>query len=94
MTGPESAEQEVINSENTFFEIGGVQQTVTPLQYHYLSLLERLTALKNTYQTDPDYEAWMMQAIKKSVYSAFRDCIESNMGDAAREILGQEHQVN
>lgn len=94
MTGPESAEQEVINTESTFFEIGGVQQTVTPLQYHYLSLLERLTALKNTYQTDPDYEAWMMQAIKKSVYSAFRDCLESNMGEAAREILGQEHQVN
>lgn len=93
MTGPESAEQEVINSESTF-EIGGVQQNVTPLQYHYLSLLERLTALKNTYQTDPDYEAWMMQAIKKSVYSAFRDCIESNMGDTARDILGREHQVN
>jgi len=93
MTGPESAEQEIINSESTF-EIGGVQQTVTPLQYHYLSLLERLTALKNTYQTDPDYEAWMMQAIKKSIYSAFRECIEANVGDAAREILGREHQVN
>ena len=93
MTGPESAGQEVINTEYTF-EIGGVQQTVTPLQYHYLSLLERLTALKNTYQTDPDYEAWMMEAIKKSIYSAFRDCLESNVGDAAREILAGEHQVN
>lgn len=79
MTGPESAGQELIYNYN-FIEIGGVQQTVTPLQYHYMSLLERLTALKNTYQTDPDYEAWMMQAIKKSVYSAFRDCIESNVG--------------
>ena len=93
MTGPESTEQEVVNNENTFV-IGGVQQAVTPLQYHYLSLLERLTALKNTYQTDPDYEAWKMDAIKKSIYSAFRDCIESNVGDAAREILAGEHQVN
>ena len=93
MIGPESAEQELINSENTFV-IGGVQQAVTPLQYHYLSLLERLTALKNTYQTDPDYEAWKMEAIKKSVYSAFRDCLDANLGDAAKEILGQEHQVN
>ena len=93
MTGPESTEQEVVSNENTFI-IGGVQQAVTPLQYHYLSLLERLTALKNTYQTDPDYEAWKMDAIKKSIYSAFRDCIESNVGDAAREILEGEHQVN
>ena len=93
MTGPEIPGQEVLGNENTFL-IGGVQQNVTPLQYHYLSLLERLTALKYTYQTDPDYEAWMMDAIKKSIYSTFRDCIESNMGDAARELLGQEHQVN
>jgi hypothetical protein len=93
MSAPESAGQEVLGNENTF-EIGGVQQTVTPLQYHYLSLLERLAALKNTYQTDPDYEASMMDAIKKSIYSTFRDCIESNVGDAAREILGAEHQVN
>ena len=82
-----------MGNENTF-RIGDVQQAVTPLQYHYLSLLERLTALKNTYQTDPDYEAWMMDAIKKSIYSTFRECIESNVGDAAREILGREHQVN
>ncbi len=89
MNAPESAGQEVLGSDNTFF-IGGVQQSVTPLQYHYLSLLERLTALKNTYLTDPEYEAWKMDAIKKSVYSAFRDCIEANVGDAAREILGEE----
>lgn len=93
MTGPESPGQEVIGNEYTF-DIGGVEQNVTPLQYHYLSLLERLTDLKNTYQTDPDYEAWMMDAIKKSIYSTFRDCIESNMGDPAREILAGEHQVN
>lgn len=93
MTGPESTGQEVLGNENTF-QIGGVQQAVTPLQYHYLSLLERLTALKNTYQTDPDYEAWMMDAIKKSIYSTFRECIESNVGDAARDILAGEHQVN
>ena len=93
MTGPESAGQEVINGENTFV-IGGVQQAVTPLQYHYLSLLERLTTLKNSYQSDPDYEQWMMEAIKKSIYSAYRDCLEANLGDAAKELLASEHQVN
>ncbi len=93
MSAPESAGQEVLGNENTFV-IDGVQQAVTPLQYHYLSLLERLTALKNIYQTDPAYETWMMDAIKKSIYSTFRDCIESNVGDVARDILGQEHHVN
>ncbi len=93
MSAPESAGQEVLGNENTFV-IDGVQQAVTPLQYHYLSLLERLTALKNTYQTDPAYEGWMMDAIKKSIYSTFRDCIESNVGNVARDILGQEHHVN
>ena len=90
---PESAGQEVLGNEYTFV-IGGVQQTVTPLQYHHLSLLERLTDLKDSYQMDPDYEAWKMDALKKSIYSTYMDCIESNMGEAAREILGSEHQIS
>ena len=99
MNAPDSADQEVLGNENTpAFEevqtIEGVEQSLTPLQYHYLSLLQRQIALKNSYQTDPDYEAWLMTAIKKSVYSTFRDCIEANVGDAARAMLGQEHQVN
>ena len=93
MNAPDSAGQEVLGNEYTF-QIGGVHQSVTPLQYHYLSLLERLTALKDTYQTDPEFEAWKMDAIKKSIYSAFMDCIEANVGDAGREILGEEQQVN
>jgi len=40
--------------------LAGIDKDLTPLQYHYLSLFQRLVTLKNTYQTDPDYEAWMM----------------------------------
>ena len=99
MSVPESADQEVLGNENTFanedtFIIEGVEQSLTPLQYHYLSLLQRLVALKNTYQTDPDYEAWLMTAIKKSIYSTLRDCIEANVGDSAKGFLEQEHRVN
>ena len=36
----------------------------------------------------------MMDAIKRSIYSALRDCMEANIGDAAKEMLNQEHQVN
>jgi hypothetical protein len=69
-------------------------QSLTPLQEHYLSLLQRLIALKNSYQTDPGFEQWMNRAINKAIYSALRDCIESDIGDMAKQLLHQEHQVN
>lgn len=72
----------------------GIDKDLTPLQYHYLSLLQRLVTLKNSYQTDADYEAWMMDALNKSVYSTLRDCIEANVGDEAKELLNREQHVN
>ena len=89
----DSMDQEVVGNQDTT-SIEGIDRSLTPLQYHYLSLLQRLIALKNSYQTDPDFEPWMMNAIKKSIYSTLRDCIEANIGDTAKELLGQEHQVN
>jgi len=89
----DSADQEVAESGNTAV-IAGIEQHLTPLQYHYLGLLQRLIAVKNSYQTDPDFEAWMMASINRSIYSTLRDCIEANIGDAAKELLRREHQVN
>ena len=86
-------DQEVVDSENTW-AIEGIDQRLTPLQYHYLSLFQRLIDTKNGYQTDPEFEAWMMSAINKSVYSTLRDCIESNVGEAAKEMLREPHSVN
>jgi hypothetical protein len=74
--------------------LAGIDKDLTPLQYHYLSLMQRLVTLKNTYQTDPGYEAWMMGALNKSVYSTLRDCIEANVGDEAKEMLNKEQHVN
>ena len=106
MSAQESADQEVAATnatedtstedratENTWV-IEGVESPLTPLQFHYLSLLQRLIALKNDYQTDPSYEKWMMDAINKSIYSTLRDCIEANIGDAAKDLLHREHHVN
>ena len=76
------------------WQLSGIDKDLTPLQYHYLSLLQRLVDLKNTYQTDADYEAWMMGALNKSVYSTLRDCIEANVGDEAKELLNKEQHVN
>ncbi len=92
-TQQERSDQEVLREEEGDV-IEGIDQSLTPLQYHYLSLLRRLIDVKNSYQTDPDYEAWMMSAINKAIYSALRDCIEANIGDAAKELLRGQHQVN
>ena len=87
------ADQEVIESGTTGV-VEGIDQDLTPLQYHYLSLLQRLITLKGNYQTDPNFEAWLMGAINKAIYSTLRDSIEANIGDAAKELLRREHQVN
>lgn len=76
------------------WRVAGIDKDLTPLQYHYLSLLQRLVTLKNTYQTDAAYEAWMMGALNKSVYSTLRDSIEANVGEEAKELLNREHHVN
>ena len=101
MSSQERVDQEVIPSESTIetpnestWEIEGIELALTPLQFHCLSLLQRLIALKNSYQTDPQYEKWLMDAINKSVYATLRDCIEANVGDPAKELLRKEHQVN
>ncbi len=98
MSSPqEGTDQEVARDENTGVNTGlieGIDQPLTPLQYHCLSLLQRLIATKNSYQTDPDFESWKMAGINKAIYSTLRDSIEANIGDAAKEILRKEHQVN
>ncbi len=86
------AEPEVVNENG--LELPGVTRQLTPLQYHYLSLLQRLISVKNSYQIDPNFEQWQMKAINKAIYAALRDCIEENIGDAAKEMLRREHQVN
>ena len=99
----ERADQELVENEDEQvveerveeeWVIKGIDLHLTPLQYHYLSLLQRLIAIKNSYQTDPDFEGWIMAGINKAIYSTLRDCIESNIGDAAKELLRSEHQVN
>ncbi len=89
----ERADQELVGKKGKS-AVEGIDQLLTPLQFHYLSLLQRLIAVKNGYQTDANFEAWLMAAINKAIYSTLRDCIEANIGDAAKELLRREHQVN
>ena len=100
---PERADQEVVDDdlpeidtplEVTYWTIEGIERDLTPLQYHYLSLLKRLISTKESYQTDPNYEAAMMSAINKSIYSTLRDGIEANVGEEAKALLHREQHVN
>ena len=54
---------------DTEWRLAEIDKELTPLQYHYLSLLQRLVALKNSYQTDVNYEAWMMGALNTVSYT-------------------------
>ena len=76
------------------FRMSGIDKDLTPLQYHYLSLLQRLVTVKDTYQTDAGYEAWMLGALNQAVYSTLRDCSEANVGDEAKELLNREQHVS
>lgn len=69
-------------------------ESMTPLQNHYLESLRQLIVVKNEYQSDSEYEPWMMDSINRSIYSALRDCIEANIGPVAKDLLHREHQVN
>ncbi len=92
-TSKDETEVDTARGRNT--ETMGISgEPLTPLQEHYFALLQRLIALKNSYQTDAAYEQWLMGAINKAIYSALRDCIESGIGDMAKQLLHQEHQVN
>ncbi len=61
--------------------------TTTPLQDHYLRLLERLTYRKGVYQADPGREEWLLKAINTAAYSAFRSCVEQGAEEEARALL-------
>lgn len=100
---PERADQEMLGSnapeldtpsEDNDWTIEGIDLDLTPLQHHYLSFLKRLIATKNNYQTESNYEAPMMAAINKAIYSTLRDSIEANVGDKAKEVLSEGQHVN
>ena len=87
-TQSESPDQEVVlTNESAADTIEGIDTSLTSLQYHHLSLLQRLIVLQNSYQVDAELENWKMEAINKAIYSTLRDAIEENVGEEAKELL-------
>lgn len=66
----------------------------TKLQLHYLDLLKGLQNVKFAYQDDPEREEWILQAIHKSSYSAFRSCVEHGAEKWANSILARESDTD
>ena len=105
---PERADRELLNHEGpdgefapviaspslSQWRVEGVGRDLTPLQYHYLSMMKRLIDLKDSYQQDPESEEWLMSAINKSIFSALRDSIEANVGDEAKDLLNPQQRVD
>ena len=60
---------------------------LNPLQLHGLGLLERVMAVRKTYEDDPGKDAWLMNAINRAVYAAYLDCVEEGVGDSAKAML-------
>lgn len=84
----------ITNTSVGQWRVDGVDRELTPLQYHYLSLMKRLIALKDSYQADPDFEGWLMAALNKSIFSTLRDSIEANVGDEAKDLLNSQQRVD
>ena len=105
---PERADREVLGHDGPETEftptiatpslnqwrVVGIDRDLTPLQYHYLSLMQRLISLKDRYQDDPVSEEWLMSAINKSIFSTLRDSIEANVGDEAKDMLNPQQRVD
>ena len=101
---PEHADSEVLGPEDEFapaigtpviseWRVDGVNRDLTPLQYHYLSLMKRLIGLKDRYQVDSDHEEWLMSAINKAIFSTLRDSIEASVGDEAKDLIHPQQHV-
>ena len=76
------------------WQVEGIDRDLTPLQYHYLSLMKRLVALKDGYQDDPDHEDWLMAAVNKAIFSTLRDSIEANVGDEAKDLINPQQRID
>ena len=65
-------------------------EQLTPLQLHDLGLLQRVIAVRKSYEESPSTDEWLLQAIRRAVYSAYLDCVEEGVGDSAKVLLRLE----
>lgn len=67
----------------------GEDDELNPLQMYGLGLLERVMAVRKSYEDDPGKDAWMMNALNRAVYAAYLDCVDEGVGENAKALLRQ-----
>ena len=67
----------------------GADDELNPLQMYGLGLLERVMAVRKSYEDDPSKDAWMMNALNRAVYAAYLDCVDEGVGESAKALLRQ-----
>ena len=64
----------------------------TPLQLHFLSRLEQLDRLRDEYEQSSQPDQYLLQLVKKAIYSTLRDCSNQEIEDEARAVLSGQAQ--
>jgi hypothetical protein len=88
-TVPGSEEGTILNDEAVSSVSIAEEDELSPIQLYGLGLLERVVAVRQTYQDDPSKDAWLMNAINRAVYAAYLDCIDEGVGENAKALLRQ-----
>ena len=64
----------------------------TPLQLHFLARLEQLNRLRDEYEQSPQPDPYLLQLVKKAIYSTLRDCADQEIEEEARAVLAGQAQ--
>ena len=87
-TVQESEEGTIVRNVLPTDAMGGDDE-LNPLQMYGLGLLERVMAVRKSYEDDPSKDAWMMNALNRAVYAAYLDCVDEGVGESAKALLRQ-----
>ena len=80
----EDFEQAPLELDVSFREDG-----LSAIQVHYLDKLKRQADLYARYREATDVEKWIIEALSKATYSAYRDCLNNGVEDHAKQLLAQ-----
>jgi hypothetical protein len=68
-------------------DVSLANEGLSAIQVHYLDKLKRQADLYATYREASDVEKWIIEALSKATYSAYRDCLNNGMEDHAKQLI-------
>ena len=70
---------------------GGLK-SYSPIQLFFLWRLSYLQKQRREFMNVLDANDWRMRALNKALYSTYRDCVDSSVGDEAKLLIAQQQQ--